>query len=113
MPIIAALRAAGWLRQTHHRPSKEAKSLMQNPSRQTTLAFAVQPVGSAKRSKMLWAMSPQQRINAMRCGALTFCELCEWAKRRPEEVPLVNGELEFIAMLTPEAADSDSKQATA
>lgn len=83
---------------------------MHNPSRQTTLAFAVQPVGSVKRSKMLWAMTPQQRISAMRCGALTFCELCEWAKRRPSEVPLLNGEFEFLAAIMPEVAEIDQQQ---
>jgi hypothetical protein len=31
----------------------------------------------------------------------------EWAKRRPCEVPLINGEFEFIASHTPEVAEID------
>jgi hypothetical protein len=46
----------------------------------------------------------------MRRGELTSGQLLEWAKRRPCEVPLVNGEFEFIAALTPEVAELDPEQ---
>lgn len=42
---------------------------------------------------------------AMRRGELSLRQLCEWSARGPHEVPRVNGEFEFIAALTPEAAD--------
>lgn len=64
----------------------------------------------AERSKTLWQMTAQQRVSAMRRGELSWSQLWEWAKQRPGEVPLVNGELEFIALLTPEAADRDPEQ---
>ena len=36
--------------------------------------------------------------------------LClHWASRRPREVPLLNGEFEFIAVHTPEIADADER----
>lgn len=61
------------------------------------------------RLQKLWQGSARQRVSAMRRGRLSLIELCAWAARRPEEVPLVNGEFEFIAMFTPEAADRDPK----
>jgi hypothetical protein len=56
-------------------------------------------------SKALWAMSPQERVVAMRRGELNSLQLYEWASRAPHEVPLLNGEFEFIAITTPEVAD--------
>lgn len=56
-------------------------------------------------SKTLWAMSPQERVAAMRRGELNMLQLYEWASRAPHEVPLLNGEFEFIATTTPEVAD--------
>ncbi len=58
-------------------------------------------------SQALWAMSVDQRVVAMRRGELTRNQLYEWARHAPREVPLLNGEFEFIAALTPEAAEAD------
>jgi hypothetical protein len=55
--------------------------------------------------KALWAMSPQERVAAMRRGELNSLQLYEWARRAPREVPLLDGEFEFIAITTPEIAD--------
>lgn len=57
------------------------------------------------RLKQLWAMTPSQRIAAMRAGKLTMEQCCAWAARHPEQVPLLNGEFEFIAALMPEACE--------
>jgi hypothetical protein len=54
----------------------------------------------------LWAMTPEERVQAMRAGRLSLALCLHWASRRPREVPLLNGEWEFIAISTPEVADS-------
>ena len=54
--------------------------------------------------RQLWAMSPSQRIAAMRRGELNMRQCCAWAGRHADQVPLLNGEFEFIAAYTPEAA---------
>lgn len=56
----------------------------------------------------LWAMTPDERVQAMRAGRLSLALCLHWASRRPREVPLLDGEWEFIAISTPEAADSDA-----
>lgn len=61
---------------------------------------------AAERAQMLWAMSAEQRVGAMRRGELTLSQCLEWARRAPEEVPLLEGEFEFIAGATPEVADA-------
>lgn len=83
---------------------------MQDLSSHLMQALAKQRAQRAKHSKTLWELTAQQRVSAMRCGQLTEGQLLEWAKQRPFEVPLVNGELEFIAALTPEVADCDQDQ---
>jgi len=50
-------------------------------------------------------MSAKGRVEAMRRGELTLDQLAAWSRARPDEVPLVNGEFERIAMTTPEVAD--------
>ena len=57
--------------------------------------------------KVLWSMTAEQRVSAMRRGELNFRQLLEWARRAPEEVPTINGEWEFIAAHTPEIAELD------
>jgi hypothetical protein len=57
------------------------------------------------RLRRLWQMSPQQRIAAMRRGELTREQLAAWSARHPEQVPLLNGEWEWIAAKTPEACE--------
>lgn len=57
-------------------------------------------------SQRLWAMSAQERVTAMRRGELSLRQLCEWARRRPDEVPRLHGEYEFIAITTPEVVEA-------
>jgi hypothetical protein len=57
------------------------------------------------RLRRLWQMSAQQRIAAMRRGELTREQLAAWSARNPEQVPLLNGEWEWIAAKTPEACE--------
>jgi hypothetical protein len=81
---------------------------MQNPGRQ--IPRARERKDRSESSKQLWRMSAKQRVSAMRRGELTQSQLLEWVKQRPNEVPLINGEFEFIAALTPEVAEIDSQQ---
>jgi hypothetical protein len=50
-------------------------------------------------------MTVAERIAAMRRGELTLEQCAAWAARHPEQVPLLNGEFEYIAMSTPEVCD--------
>ncbi|MDQ3740345.1 MAG: hypothetical protein M3389_05295 [Actinomycetota bacterium] len=56
--------------------------------------------------RLLWEMTAAERVTAMRAGRLSPRQLSMWASRRPREVPVLNGEFEFIAMLTPEVAEA-------
>jgi hypothetical protein len=57
------------------------------------------------RLRALWQMTPAQRVAAMRRGELTLEQCSAWAARHPEQVPLLNGEVEDIARLTLEACE--------
>lgn len=57
------------------------------------------------RLRALWEMTPSQRIAAMRRGELTLEQCAAWAARYPEQVPPLNGELEYLAVLTPEVRE--------
>jgi hypothetical protein len=57
------------------------------------------------RLRSLWQMTVAQRVAAMRRGELTLEQCAAWAARYPEQVPLVNGEYEYLAALTPEACE--------
>lgn len=59
----------------------------------------------AARLDTLWQMSAAERVGAMRRGELTLEQCAAWAARYPEQVPLLNGEFEYIAVFTPEVAD--------
>jgi hypothetical protein len=59
----------------------------------------------AEMSARLWAMTPAERVEALHAGRLTFPQCFEWARRRPDEVPLIDGEFAFIAAFTPEVAE--------
>ncbi len=50
-------------------------------------------------------MTVAQRIAAMRRGELTLKQCSAWAARHPEQVPIVNGEFEYLAAFTPEVRD--------
>ena len=62
-----------------------------------------------RQSRQLWAMTPAQREAAMWRGELTFLQLREWYARAPHEVPLLGGELPWVAVHTPEWAEADEK----
>jgi hypothetical protein len=55
----------------------------------------------------LWAMTRDERVQAMRAGRLSLRLCLHWASQRSHEVPLLNGEWEFIAVHTPEVADAE------
>jgi hypothetical protein len=57
------------------------------------------------RLRRLWQMTAEQRIAAMRRGELTLEQLAAWSARHPEQVPMLNGEFEWIAMRTPEVCE--------
>lgn len=52
---------------------------------------------------LLERMTPAQRLRSSR-GAFSAHQRATWAARYPEEVPLVNGEFEWIALTS---ADCD------
>jgi hypothetical protein len=56
--------------------------------------------------RRLWAMSPSERVAAMRRGDLNMRQCCAWSARHPDQVPLLNNEFEFLAAYTPEAAEA-------
>jgi hypothetical protein len=60
----------------------------------------------AEASERLWALTAHERVTAMRRGELSLRQLCEWARRRPDEVPRIDGEYEFIAVTTVEAIEA-------
>jgi hypothetical protein len=49
-------------------------------------------------ARVLAAMSYEERVRAYRSGALTAHELAVAAGRLPEQMPLLNGEFEWIAI---------------
>jgi hypothetical protein len=61
--------------------------------------------GRDARLRALWEMTPAQRVAAMRRGTLTLEQCAAWAARHPDQVPLLNGEFEYLARLTPEACE--------
>ena len=54
------------------------------------------------RLRALWQMTSSERVAAMRRGELTLEQCAAWAARYPEQVPLINGEFEYLAAFTPE-----------
>ncbi len=67
--------------------------------------FEAAAIRRAEASEKLWALTAAERVTAMRRGELSLHQLCEWARRCPDEVPLVDGEYEFIALTTPEVLE--------
>ena len=69
---------------------------------------ALAPPSAARRSLEaggFWTLRPQDRVRLMRAGRLTLSQCCAWAARAPREVPIVNGEYEFITMFTAEVTE--------
>ncbi len=62
-------------------------------------------VDRAARLEALWRMTPNERIAAMRRGNLSMEQCCAWAGRYPRQVPLINGEFEFLAAYMPEVCE--------
>lgn len=68
------------------------------------------------RKHRLMALTPAQRVAAMRAGELSYRELCHWSADAPDEVPrlstgsgLGGGEFEWIAAFIPEIAEADDR----
>ena len=61
--------------------------------------------GRDTRMRSLWRMTVPERIAAMRRGELSMEQCCAWAARHPDQVPLLNGEFEFLAAYTPEVCE--------
>jgi hypothetical protein len=59
----------------------------------------------AERLLPMWEMSVEQRVQAMREGELSLEQCAAWAARYPEQVPLLNGEFEYLAVFTPEVRE--------
>jgi hypothetical protein len=57
------------------------------------------------RLRALWEMTPTERVVAMRRDELTLEQCAAWAARYPEQVPLLNGEFEYLARYTPEVCE--------
>jgi hypothetical protein len=73
--------------------------------------LAAQRASRRERSKALWEMSAEEREAAMWSGELTWGQLFEWSKRAPQEIPLIDGEWAFIALYTPEVAETHDRKA--
>jgi hypothetical protein len=58
-----------------------------------------------ERLRRLWEMGVDERVEAMRRGELSLEQCAAWAARYPEQVPLLNGEFEYLAAFTPEARE--------
>jgi hypothetical protein len=63
------------------------------------------PATPRERRAAFWRMTADERRAAYRRGELSLAECLRWAARAPTEPPLLNGEFEFIAALTPEVAE--------
>ena len=45
----------------------------------------------------MWAMSREERIVAAKRGEFTLGEMLRWASRRPNEVPIIDGDFFFLS----------------
>ena len=59
----------------------------------------------AARLRPMWEMNVEQRVQAMRKGELSLEQCAAWAARYPEQVPILNGEFEYLAAFTPEVRE--------
>jgi len=58
--------------------------------------FLLRPPTAVDQLRALWAMTPTQRVAAMRRGELTLKQCFAWAARHPEQIPTVDGTFEFL-----------------
>jgi hypothetical protein len=63
------------------------------------------PAPTSERREALRRLGREGRLAAYRRGEFNLDTCCLWAARYPREVPLLNGEFEFIARTTPEVVD--------
>jgi hypothetical protein len=63
------------------------------------------PAPTSERREALRRLGRDGRLAAYRRGEFSLDTCCLWAARYPREVPLLNGEFEFIAAKTPEVLD--------
>jgi hypothetical protein len=79
---------------SHPIPTDTAPSPAQpKPSR----ASACAPTREPDFPRILDRMTPVERLRAYRSGTFDRREVATWSARFPEEAPLLNGELEWIA----------------
>lgn len=64
----------------------------------TTMTVAPRGPARGTAREHLHSLDPEGRLEAYRSGSLSRSELTLWASTFPEEVPTVNGELEWIAL---------------
>ncbi len=57
------------------------------------------------RLRSLRQMTVEQRIAAMRRDELTREQLAAWTARHPDQIPMLHGEFEWIAIRTPEVCE--------
>jgi len=63
------------------------------------------PAPARERRQALRRLGRDGRLAAYRRGEFNFETCCLWAAAYPREVPLLNGEFEFIAATTPEVCE--------
>ena len=63
------------------------------------------PTPARERREALRRLGGDGRLAAYRRGEFNLDSCCLWAAAYPREVPLLNGEFEFIAAKTPEVLD--------
>lgn len=90
----------GGLRNCHHRPKEHADAQKEIAGQIITERRARQ-----ERLRSLWELTASERVAAMRRGELTLEQCAAWAARYPEQVPLLNGEFEYLTAFTPEALE--------
>jgi hypothetical protein len=66
--------------------------------RDQSAAGLEEPTHPTRPLARIEAMSPEERLRAYRAGHLTRAERTAWAAVYPQEVPIVNDELEWIAL---------------
>lgn len=77
-----------------------------------SLIYRSDPAAIAADHAELWAMTVQERINAMWAGRLTGTQLTAWSARHPEQVPSLGGELAHLVMHTDEFLEDPKPKTT-